>query len=102
MGVATSDDPEDPDILTRQVENARDRERVVDERLDPYSGRFFPREARTEKLTGILRLERGVETVVRGRTWGAVGDRCGGGDEGWEVAMDKWRDEERERGREKD
>lgn len=74
---------------------------MVDERLDPYSGRFFPREARTEKLAGLVRSERGVETVVRARTWGVVGDRCssgGGEDEGWEAAMDKWREEE-ERGR---
>ncbi|RAL65081.1 hypothetical protein DID88_001188 [Monilinia fructigena] len=39
--VATSPDPDDPDLLQRQVESTRDRERVVDERLDPYSARFF-------------------------------------------------------------
>ncbi|GMG12192.1 unnamed protein product [Aspergillus oryzae] len=34
-GVATSPDPDDPDLVLRQTESARDRERVVDERLDP-------------------------------------------------------------------
>ncbi|KAF3000169.1 hypothetical protein E8E13_006005 [Curvularia kusanoi] len=38
-GVATSPDPDDPDSVLRQVEDAKARERVVDERLDPYSGR---------------------------------------------------------------
>lgn len=81
-----------------KVESAKERERVVDERLDPYSGRFFPREARTEILGGSVRNERSVEGIVRGRTWGIVQERCGDGrGEGWEEALDKWR-EERERG----
>lgn len=73
---------------------------MVDERLDPYSGRFFPREARTEVLGVVVRNERSVEGIVRRRTWGLVQERCGdGGGEGWEEALDKWR-EERERERE--
>ena len=51
----------------------------MDERLDPYSGRFFPREARTEVLGGVVRNERSVEGIVRGRTWGLVQERCGDG-----------------------
>ncbi|KAF7884318.1 uncharacterized protein EAF02_004654 [Botrytis sinoallii] len=89
--VATSPDPDDPDLLERQVENARDRERVVDERLDPYSARFFPKEARTERLAAIVRQERGVENIVRARSWGLVRERCGGDWESWEEAMDQWR-----------
>src|SRR6201999_4286323 len=63
--VATSSDPDDPESVLRQVESERDRERVVDERLDPYSARFFPREPRTETLAAIIRQERGVEKIVR-------------------------------------
>lgn len=93
--MATSPDPEDPDLLLRQVESARDRERVVDERLDPYSGRFFPREARTESLALLIRNERGVENIVRARTWGIVGERCAGmSGVGWEEALDKWREDQ--------
>lgn len=69
----------------------------MSERLDPYSGRWKPREARTERLAELVRRERGVEGVVRGRTWGVVVERCGGlgeGDEeGWEKAMERWRRE---------
>ena len=81
------------------MESAKERERIVDERLDPYSGRFFPREARTEILGGVVRNERSVEGIVRRRTWGLVQERCGeGSGEEWEEALDKWR-EGRERGR---
>lgn len=75
----------------------------MNERLDPYSGRFFPREARTERLASTLRMEWGVEKIVRRRTWGVVGERCGEPDladevagrgrEGWEDALDKWKEE---------
>ena len=92
--VATSSDPDDPDLVLRETESARDRERVVDERLDPYSARYFPREARTEILAGLVRNERAVEGIVRGRTWAVVGERCVG-DEGvgWQEVLDRWRGE---------
>lgn len=90
-GVATSPDPEDPQLLLRQAESAKDRERIVDERLDPYSARFFPREPRTESLAMLLRNERGVENIIRSRTWGLVGERCGNSSENWEEALNKWR-----------
>lgn len=90
-GVATSPDPDDPDLLLRQVESARDRERIVNERLDPYSSRFFPREARTESLANLVRNERGVENIIRARTWGLVGERCGEAGVGWEEALNGWR-----------
>ncbi|MCJ1364090.1 hypothetical protein MMC16_003199 [Acarospora aff. strigata] len=89
--VATSPDPDDPDLLLRQVESARDRERIVNERLDPYSSRFFPREARTESLANLIRNERGVENIIRARTWGLVGERCGEPGSGWEEALNRWR-----------
>ena len=96
--VATSPDPEDPESVLRQVENERDRERVVDERLDPYSARFFPREARTSTLAAIIRQERGVERIVRARSWKLVSERCG--EEGfreWDEALNAWQ-KGRERG----
>ena len=85
-------DPGDPDLLLKEVESARERERIVDERLDPYSGRFFPREARTESLANLIRNERSVEGIIRSRTWGLVCDRCGESESGWESALNKWRE----------
>jgi len=73
------------------VEDARDRERVVDERLDPYSGMVFPREKRTETLANVVRLERGVENIVRARSWGLVGERCTSNTRDWEEALNEWR-----------
>lgn len=95
--MATSPDPDDPDAVARENYNRKGEERVVDERLDPYSGRFFPREPRTEELGRLLRLEGGVEGIVRERTWEGVVRRCEGlgvdgrGD-GWEEGMRRWRD----------
>ena len=88
-GVALN--PDDPDLALKEVESAKERERVVDERLDPYSGRFFPREARTETLANIIRNERSVEGIIRSRTWGLVAERCGSAGEGWEEALNRWR-----------
>jgi len=90
--VATSDDPEDPDIL---AEKAADKERIVDERLDPYSGRCFPRETRTEILAQVVRNERMAESIVRERTWRVVNERCGAfgiPGEDWQAALDSWRE----------
>ena len=89
--VATSEDPDDPDLIQRQIEIARDMERVVDERLDPYSARFFPREPRTELLANTIRNERAVENIIRLRTWGLVRERCGDMEIGWEEALNRWR-----------
>ncbi|KAF2255582.1 hypothetical protein BU26DRAFT_443746, partial [Trematosphaeria pertusa] len=90
-GVATSPDPDDPDSILRQIEDDKARERVVDERLDPYSGRFFPREARTESLAMLMRNERAVEKIIRSRTWSVLGERCGMSSETADQAFDKWR-----------
>ncbi|KAJ5815002.1 caffeine-induced death protein Cid2 [Penicillium riverlandense] len=90
-GVATSPDPDDPDLILRQTESAKDRERVVDERLDPYSARFFPREARTESLANLVRNQRTVEEIIRARTWGLVTERCSDSSATWQEAFDTWR-----------
>ncbi|KAI0872201.1 caffeine-induced death protein 2 [Hypoxylon argillaceum] len=89
--VATSSDPDDPEIALRAVETERNHERVVDERLDPYSGRYFPREPRTEKLALLLRQERSVEKIVRSRTWGLVQERCANGSfQDADEAFNRW------------
>ncbi|KAI1804879.1 putative caffeine-induced death protein Cid2 [Daldinia bambusicola] len=94
--VATSPDPDDPEVGLREAETEKNRERVVDERLDPYSGRYFPREPRTEMLANLLRQERSVENIVRSRTWGLVRERCGDTFQDAEQALNSWR-EARER-----
>jgi Caffeine-induced death protein 2 len=89
--VATSPDPEDPDLVSRQVETAKEQERVVNERLDPYSSRYFPREARTESLANLVRNERSVEQIIRSRSWNIVGERCDANGS-WEEAFNHWRE----------
>lgn len=89
--VATSPDPDDPEAAVREVELERNRERLVDERLDPYSARYFPREPRTTQLALLLRQEQGVENIVRSRTWGLVRERCGDPANDWERAIADWR-----------
>lgn len=84
-GVAV--DPNDPDLILRQLESAEDRNRVVDERLDPYSGRFVPRETRTERLAEVVRNERSIEDIVRARTWRLMREKCGPN-----VAAGSWQD----------
>lgn len=98
-GVATSPDPDDPDHVLRETEDARARERLVDERLDPYSARYFPREARTESLAALIRNERMVEQIIRARTWGMVGERCENEGIEAENALDEWRRRRAESGR---
>jgi hypothetical protein len=67
------------------------REKIVDGRLDPYSARYFPREARTEALAGLIRNERMVEDIIRTRTWGLVSERCDNDGEDFRTALDEWR-----------
>jgi hypothetical protein len=88
--VATSPDPDDPDAAILELEKQRDRERIVDERLDPYSGRFFPREARTQSLALLMRQERAVENIVRSRTWDVIQSRCSASSQSWQDAMSNW------------
>ena len=80
--------------------------RIIDERLDPYSARYFPKEARTEALAGLIRNEKRVEQIVRQRVWRIVSERCEGigstpsrsGEEAWEEALRSWRDKEKGKG----
>ncbi|OBT90960.1 hypothetical protein VE02_00154 [Pseudogymnoascus sp. 03VT05] len=89
--VAVSPDPDDPGLVARQLEEERGKARVIDDRLDPYSSRFFPRESRTEELARVVRMEGGVERIVRARTWEVVEERCGEGrGRGWEEALREW------------
>ncbi|PKX92591.1 MIX23 family protein [Aspergillus novofumigatus IBT 16806] len=90
-GVATSPDPDDPDLILRQEESAKEREKIVDERLDPYSARYFPKELRTESLANLVRNQRTVEEIIRARTWGVVTDRCSDSASTWEEALNNWR-----------
>jgi hypothetical protein len=92
--VATSPDPDDPEMVAREVYNRTGATRVVDERLDPYSGRFFPKEARTEELARVLREEEGVERIVRGRSWAVLKSRCEGSvaeATSWEGEYQRWK-----------
>ncbi|KAI0550720.1 caffeine induced death protein Cid2 [Xylaria curta] len=90
--VATSDDPDDPEIELRTMETTRYHEQIVEERLDPYSTRYFPRESRTKKLASLLRQERSVEQIVRSRTWGLIQERCGNDNfQTAEEALNQWR-----------
>lgn len=91
-GVATSPDPDDPDLILRQIQSAKEREKVVDERLDPYSARSYPQHARTESLAAVVRNQRTVEEIIRARTWSLVSERCTDGPMNWEEALNKWRE----------
>jgi hypothetical protein len=90
--VATSPDPNDPETALREAESLKERERVVNERLDPYSARYFPREPRTQQLAQLLRQERNVETIVRSRTWGLVRERCSENVDNPDQALNEWRE----------
>ena len=94
-GVASSPDPDDPDAVARAVESAKAEARVVDERLDPYSGRYRPREGRTEVLANVLRNEQQVEQIIRARTWALVNERCEAEAKALsaEEALERWRQE---------
>jgi Caffeine-induced death protein 2 len=89
--VATSPDPFDPENVLREVENMHARDKIVNERLDPYSARYTPREARTESLAALIRNERMVEDIIRTRTWSIIGERCGMTGESFDQAFGRWR-----------
>ena len=83
--VATGPDPNDPTASLQESERVENKERTVDERLDPYSARFWPTEPRTQALANLVRTECGVEDIVRARTWEVVTRRCGPVVGSWKV-----------------
>ncbi|KAF1816919.1 hypothetical protein P152DRAFT_453529 [Eremomyces bilateralis CBS 781.70] len=89
--VASSPDPDDPGAVERRIEEHTRERQTVDERLDPYSGRWFPKEARAERLGRWVRNEGMVEEIIRERSWDVVRSRCGGVEEGWKEAYNEWR-----------
>lgn len=91
--VATTPEPEDNDPRheLQKIESALERERMIDERLDPYSARYFPQQTRQETLINVLRNERGVERIIRSRTWALLGERCGLTELTSDQALDAWR-----------
>ncbi|EFX02045.1 caffeine-induced death protein [Grosmannia clavigera kw1407] len=69
------------------------------ERYDPYirRRRFAEVEPEADRLAALMRQERGVETIVRARSWEVLQNRCGTGittgieNSSWEAALDRWR-----------
>lgn len=100
-------DPFEGDTKRRQSRGYFGQLQVVDERMDPYSARdyAYTREPRAEVLRGVLASERGVERIVRARTWSLLGERClddEGGQgvgtarsSGWEDEWRRWMQERR-------
>ena len=89
--MATSPDPDDPEAAFLKAENEKSRQRTIDERLDPYSARYFPTEPRTQRLASLIRQEQSVENIVRSKTWATINERCGVADSNWEQAFEAWR-----------
>lgn len=89
--MAISPDPSDPEAAVREAQLEKNKEKIVDERLDPYSARFQLLEPRTQLLATLMRQEQSVENIVRTRTWGVVRERCGDDVQDWESALAKWR-----------
>lgn len=89
--VATSPDPDDPEAALLKAENEKSMQRIIDERLDPYSARYFPREPRTQQLASLIRQEQSVENIVRSKTWATMNERCGVAEGSWEQAFEAWR-----------
>lgn len=90
--VASSPDPDDPGAIERRIEQHAREKVTVDERLDPYSARFFPKEPRTERLGLWLRNESMIEEIVRERSWDVLKSRCSGVEGGWKAAYGEWQD----------
>ena len=66
----------------------------VSERVDPYARRKKEVWEKHEELERVIRQERGVEGVIRMRTWDVVMRRCQleGKVEGWEEEMARWKE----------
>ena len=49
---------------------------IVDQRLDPYSGRTIVADTQVDVLRRVIRQERAIENVVRERSVRVIRDRC--------------------------
>ncbi|KAK9368654.1 caffeine-induced death protein 2-domain-containing protein [Lipomyces kononenkoae] len=78
----------------------------VDPRLDPYEARDLPTYSKEEEILSWVRVERGVEDIVRDRSWSIICERCidigadsvsgpttamGDNGSGWKPAYVAWR-----------
>jgi len=65
----------------------------VSERLDPYARRKKEVWEKHDELNRVIRQERGVESVIRLRTWDVIVRRCQleGVVEGWEEELTRWK-----------
>jgi hypothetical protein len=88
--IATSADPSDP--VSSKPKSTEVHEQVIDERLDPYSAHSLPKETRRESLAILIQNERGIEQIVRSRTWNLIAERCNI-PEDWVEALNHWREE---------
>jgi Caffeine-induced death protein 2 len=70
----------------------------VSERVDPYARRKREVWEKHDELTRVIRQERGVEAVIRMRTWQVVVRRCqleGVVGSDWEKEMGLWKEKRR-------
>ena len=100
-------DPYGNDPRRHQTRGYFGQLQTVDERTDPYSARdySYTREPRAEVLRDVLASERGVEKIIRARTWGLLSERCLDDAEGqsaltarskgWEDDWRRWMQERR-------
>lgn len=75
----------------------------ITERVDPYIKRkqYALVEPQANLLASLMRNEKGVESIVRARSWDVLQARCGSGavtagpgEPGWETALERWRKRE--------
>jgi hypothetical protein len=76
VALSPVDDRSDPLAQQRYAEDEAARQRKIDERLDPYSGRYFPQKLRKEALLDLLQNEVAVEKIIRDRTKTVIEERC--------------------------
>jgi hypothetical protein len=74
--VAEQEDVNDPERAIREEEQRKRQEAIVNERLDPYSGRFQVRESRRDRLKREVQEEWRIEDIVRSRSWEVLKSRC--------------------------
>lgn len=75
---------------SRRVDDRLGQEKV-DNRRDPYENRKFEKYGREERLRDLLANERGVERIVRGRTWNVVQGRCLDVEGEWQEGFTRWK-----------